>query len=507
MKRTRILPGILTWIVLLLFSSLGYSKEFPLKKLEAEILRALADFQVPGLAIGIVKDGAPVFIRGFGVKNINGREPVDENTIFGLGSASKTFNAGLAAVLVQEGKIKWDDKVVVHLPGFQLYDSWVTKETTVRDLLSHRTGVAEVGNLGLLFIGSKFGRDDVVAKTKYLPPVIGFRTGWFYCNIMFIAAGQMMARVTGQSWDDSLRDNIFAPLGMNSSSTSIRSFKPGDNLATPHWYENGRPVPIPWGNMDTAGPAGSVNSSVTDLVKWVQLHLNGGALSGKTLWGPKIQQEMFSPHSLLVDIPIGWKSLFTTYGLGWFICDYRGKKVVWHGGNCDGMSCVIGVLPEEKMGIVILQNTFPTRFEYDLMLRVVDMALGLPEAEWRSLGKSEPVSMTLEKYKQGPEERPTPPAAAQKYVGFYSSDLFGESEVRLEGERMVLWFQGFPSAVLRAKGQKAFIADFGQGVSGMFGLLLGQRAWEEVKFIADEEGAIKEMEVDKFGVFKKVARK
>ena len=137
-------------------------------------------------------------------------------------------------------------------------------------------------NLGLLFIGSKFGRDDVIAKTKHLPPVIGFRTGWFYCNIMFIAAGQMMARVTGQSWDDSLRDNIFAPLGMNSSSTSIRSFKPGDNLATPHWYENGRPVPIPWGNMDTAGPAGSVNSSVMDLVKWLQLHLKGGTLSGKT---------------------------------------------------------------------------------------------------------------------------------------------------------------------------------------------------------------------------------
>ncbi len=170
------------------------------------------------------------------------------------------------------------------------------------------------------------------------------------------------------------------------------------------------------------------------------------------------------------------------------------------------MSCVIGLLPEEKLGIVILQNTFPTRFEYDLMLRVVDMTLGLPEAEWWSLEKPEPISMTLEKYKPGPEEKPITRAAAQKYVGSYSSDLFGESEVRLEGDRMILRFQGFPSAVLRAKGQNAFIADFGQAVSGMFGLLLGQRAWQEVNFIADAEGVVKEMEAGKFGVFRKAAR-
>jgi len=168
---------------------------------------------------------------------------------------------------------------------------------------------------------------------------------------------------------------------------------------------------------------------------------------------------------------------------------------------------VIGMLPEEKLGIVILQNTFPTRFEYDLMLRVVDMSLGLPEAEWRSLGKPEPVSMPLEKYKPAPEERPIPRPEAQKYIGSYASDLFGGSEVRFEGDSLVLRFQGFPPAVLRAKGQNAFIADFGQDVSGMFGLLLGQRAWEEVKFIADDQGTVKEMNVDKFGVFKKTARK
>ena len=503
MKEIRILPKILICLGLLGLSSIAVSAELPIQKIEADIRKALADFRVPGLAIGIVKEGVAVYAKGFGVKTINGGERVDENTVFGIGSASKTFNAGLAAVLVQTGKIRWDDKVVRHMPDFRLYDAWVTQETTVRDLLSHRTGVAEADNLGLLFIGSKFGRDEVVAKAGYLPPLIGFRTGWCYSNIMFIAAGPMMAAVAGRSWDDCIRDQIFAPLGMNSSSTSIRAFAPGDNRATPHWYEDGRPIPIPWGNMDTAGPAGSINSSAADLVKWLQVHLNGGSLAGHTLWSPDIQQDMFSPHSLLVNIPIGWQTPFSTYGLGWFICEYRGRKVAWHGGNCDGMSCVIGMMPEKKLGVVILQNTFPTRFEYDLMLRIMDMELGLPETEWRSLGEARPISMTLQKYTPGPDDKSINRAAFGKYLGLYWSNLFGECEVRLEGEGAVLRFKAFPSAVLWTRGDNAFAADFGEGTSGMFGLILGQRVWEEVKFSLDENGAVKDMNVDRFGIFRK----
>ena len=501
MRGIRILPGVLICLGLLGLSSIAVSAELPRQKMEADILKALVDFRVPGLAIGIVKDGAAVYVKGFGVKTVNGREPVDENTIFGIGSASKTFNAGLAAVLVQADKIKWDDKVVRHMHNFQLYDAWVTQETTLRDLLSHRTGVGEADNFGLLFIGSKFDRDDVVAKARRLPALIGFRTGWFYSNMMFIAAGQLLAGVTGRSWDDGIRDRIFAPLGMNSSSTSIRAFAPGDNLATPHWYEDGLPTPIPWGNMDTAGPAGAINSSAADLVKWLQVHLNGGTLAGHTLWSPDIQQEMFSPHSLLVNIPIGWETPFSTYGLGWFIYEYRGQKVVWHGGNCDGMSCVIGMMPEKKMGVVILQNTFPTRFEYDLMLRIMDMESGLPETEWRSLGEAQPISMTLQKYTPGPDDKPINQTAFEKYLGFYSSDLFGECEIRLEGDKAVLRFKAFPSALLRARADNAFVADFGKGASGMFGLILGGRVWEEVKFSLDEDGAVKGMDVDRFGVF------
>ncbi len=503
MNKTRILLGILVFLSLFGWSPSAVSTELPAQELEADIRKALADFQVPGLAIGIIDKGRQVYTRGFGVKTVGGREPVDENTIFGLGSASKTFNAGLAAVLVQAGKIKWDDKVVRHTPEFRLYDAWVTQETTLRDLLSHRTGVGEADNLGLLFIGSNFGRDEVVAKAAVLPSLIGFRTGWCYSNIMFIAAGQMMAEVAGRSWDDCIRDFIFAPLGMTSSSTSIGAFVPGDNLATPHWYEGGRPTPIPWGHMDTAGPAGSVNSSVADMVKWLQVHLNGGSLAGQTLWGADVQKEMFSPHSLLVDIPIGWRTSFSTYGLGWFICEYRGRKVVWHGGNCDGMSCVVGMLPEEKMGVVILQNTFPTRFEYDLMLRVMDMGLGLPKAEWRSLEEAKPVSLTIQKYAPEPDDRPVDQAGFGRYLGTYTSDLFGECEVRLEGARAVLRFRAFPPAELWARGESAFVADFGDRARGMFGLILGARTWEEVKFDLDEAGAPKDMNVERFGVFKK----
>ncbi|MGB8952046.1 MAG: serine hydrolase domain-containing protein [Candidatus Aminicenantales bacterium] len=503
MKCIRTRPAIGICLFLFLLGTFGFSQEMPYRNLEADIQKALADFQVPGLAIGIVKDGIPVYIKGFGIKNIHAKDPVDENTIFGIGSATKTFTAGLAAVLVQEGKIQWDDKVVQHLPDFQLYDPWVTKETTIRDLLSHRTGVAEANNLGLLFIGSNFSRDSVVAKARFLIPVIGFRTGWFYNNIMFITAGQLMAGATGKSWDTNIREMIFEPLGMKASCTSIRSFKPSDNIVTPHWYEDGHPVPIPWGNMDTAGPAGAINSSVADLVKWLQVHLNGGTLSGKTLWSADIQGEMFSPHSLLVNIPLGWQTQFSTYGLGWFISEYRGNSVVWHAGNCDGMSSIIGMLPQKKLGVVILQNTFPTRFELDLMLRIMDSYLGLPEKDWRPLGSPSPISMSLPKYSQAPDEKPIAPESAQQFVGTYSSELFGKVDVRFERGKMVLRFEAYPRADLHMKGENAFVADFGDGVNGMFGLILGGRV-AEVQFVPDDGGQMKEIRIGKFGAFKKL---
>jgi CubicO group peptidase (beta-lactamase class C family) len=499
MKHVRFASVAIAGLFFFILSPILNAQDLPLDILERDIRKALVDFQVPGLAIGIVKDGRTVLLKGYGVKDIERPDAVDENTVFGLGSASKTFTAGLAAALVHEGRLRWDDRIVTHLPEFRLYDPWLTNEARLSDLLSHRVGVAD---LGLLFLGTTRGRDDVVGKVGFLPAQIGFRTGWAYNNILFIAAGQLMSRITGKSWDDSLREKIFDPLGMTASGSRFRDVGSIQNRVTPHWYENGRPVPIPWGDMDTAGPAGSVYSNAVDLVKWMRLHLDGGSLNGRTIWSPEIQKTLFSPHSLLPDIPLGWPASLSAYALGWFVTDYRGRAVVWHGGNCDGMSSVIGLCPENKLGIAILQNTFPTRFEYDLMLRIMDMFAGLPEKEWRVLGKPQPMSLALNKFTPGPDVKTPAASLVRSLEGRYVSELYGIAEVRSEGNRMMLRIRDYPAAVLHAKGGLDFVADFGDGVHGMFGLILGGQTYTPARFVAGPDGRATELIVDGFGPFK-----
>ncbi|MBN1938552.1 MAG: serine hydrolase [Candidatus Aminicenantes bacterium] len=493
-------------LALAILSSAGASvpqdRTLPLDRLEKDIEKALRDFHVPGLSIGIVKDGRTVLLKGYGVKQAGGREPVDEHTVFGLGSATKTFTAGLAAVLVEEGRLGWGDRVADHLPDFRLSETWLTKEARMDDLLSHRVGVED---LPLLFLGTTRDRNEIVAKTGLLRPQIGFRTGWAYSNIMFIAAGELAARIAGTSWDEALRDKIFDPLSMKATGSRFRNIAAVKNRVSPHWYENGEPRPIPWSNMDATGPAGSVYSSAADMVQWLRLHLEGGTLDGRKFWSSGVQAEMFFPHSLLPDIHFGWKTSLSAYALGWFVTDYRGRAVVWHGGNCDGMSAVIGLRTDDRLGIVILQNTFPTRFEYDLMLRIMDMFAGLPEYDWRDLGESETISLTLNAFSPREIEQSIDPDTSRSLEGRYVSKLYGTVDVRNEAGRLVLRFRDYPAAVLHPDGGLNFTADFGDKARGMFGLILGGRSFVQAVFSAGPDGLITRLDVLGFGEFKKLA--
>jgi len=502
MKRYLLVCFLIFGLWVLPAAPAGQQREISLEILDQDIRKALGDFQVPGMAIAIVRDGQTILLKGYGVRNIEGREPVDEYSVFGLGSASKTFAAGLAAVLVHEGRLRWEDKVADFLPEFKLYDPWLTKETRMNDLLSHRVGVAD---LALLFLGTTRSREDVVARTGFLPAMQGFRTGWAYNNILFITAGQMMARIAEMSWDEALREKIFSPLGMTSSGSLFREIASRSNRVSPHWYENGHPRPIPWSDMDTLGPAGSVYSNAADLAKWMKLHLGRGTLDGRTLWNPEIQKTMFSPHSLLPDISFGWPASFSAYALGWFVTDYRGRAIVWHSGNCDGMSAVIGLRPDDRLGIAILQNTFPTRFESDLMLRVMDMFAGLPQKEWRALGEAAPMSLALKTYSPGEKEKSLDPSFTQNLEGRYISDLYGTVDVRREGERLILRFGDYPAAVLHLQEGGIFFADFGHEARGMFGLILGGQTYAQIEFTAGRDGLITELSVKGFGSFKRTS--
>jgi len=507
MTWTGILRRIAVFPLLVLWVSSICSGQNPPAGLEVDIRRVLTEFRVPGLAVGVLKDGAAVWLEGYGVKNAGRKDPVDKNTVFGLGSLTKSFTSGLIGALVAEGKVKWDDKVVQHLPDFELYDPWMTKETTLRDLLCHRTGLEDAG---LVFIGSRFSREEIVGKARLLRPArdfgpqSGFRTVFTYNNMMYIALGQLASRVTGKSWDESVRERIFAPLRMASSTTGIRDFKPGDNLSQPHAYNvEGQPVPIAWGDMDGAGPAGGINSSAADMLDWARAHLEGGIVSGKKLWSPEVLQEMHAPQ-VLIGFPLRWEDPFQTGGLGWFVSRHRSQTLVWSAGNCDGMSSAVGLIPEKKIGVVVLVNVFRPGIEAALMLRILDAYLGVPENDRWSLGEPvDPSGLGLKHYTPaGGEASPSPPSAG-KYLGGYENEMYGRVDVRLRKGNLSLDFESYPGAVLHDKKGEEFTADFGKDVSYMFGLILGAKTYTDVTFGLDGQNRVLELKVGNMGIFRK----
>ncbi|MGH9902442.1 MAG: serine hydrolase domain-containing protein, partial [Pyrinomonadaceae bacterium] len=332
-----------------------------LKEIDEYAAKAIRDWNVPGMAVAVVKDDRLVWARGYGVRKLGEPTPVDERTLFAIASNTKAFTAAALAVLVDEGKIKWDDPVSKFLPSFQLSDPYVTRELTVRDLLSHRSGLATFGG-DLLWYETTYGRDEILRRVRFLKPGSSFRSRYGYQNIMFLAAGQVVAAAAGKPWDDFIRERFLTPLGMTSTTTSITAFKSGDNVATPHNELDGKLRVIRYGNVDGAGPAGALNSSVTDMAQWIRLQLGRGTYQGKKIFSPAVSREMWTPQSIVGGVSEQAEKFnptrhFNLYGLGWFLTDYHGRKVVSHGGGLDGMISQVAMMPEENLGVVVLTNS------------------------------------------------------------------------------------------------------------------------------------------------------
>ena len=494
MKKHKTFYLLLT--LFLLLNSL-YSQQFPLLNLDEDIQNAMKAFHVPGMAVGIVKNDSIVYQKGFGVKNVKTGAPVDIHTIFGLGSTTKTFTSGLGAILVHEGILDWDDKVIQYLPEFELYNQYVTNEVTIEDLLSHRVGI-EAANI--LWLGSTFTRNEIINKSKYLKPEYDFRSRFYYNNIMILTAGYLMGKATGKTWDDLINKKIFQPLAMESSSTCIRDLEKCENIATPHNHEGGKAIPISWGNIDNIGPAGSINSSLVDMLKWVRLHLNEGRLNGVTLWNKKIQKELQTPHSIINSSNHG-VTHFRTHGLGWHIWDFKGKVIIWHSGMCDGFYSLTGILPEENLGIVILQNINRPLFAIPLELRIIDAYLGVPQDKWWNLGKPHPLEEILpekefEEYKEKELSLPL-----SKYTGRLISEKLGGVTVVQESKRLFLHFDAYPNALLHHQSNGNFLAEFEKNVSSMFSNYVTDEPIE-VKFKIDKD-QVEQIEISRFGIFKR----
>ncbi|WPB79107.1 serine hydrolase [Archangium violaceum] len=453
-RRAAVLP-LLFVLLLVLGGSPAAGQPAPLSGFDGYTNTSLRDWNVPGLAVSVVKDGKVVFSKGYGVRKVGESAPVDEHTQLSIGSISKSFAAMGLGMLVDEGKVSWDDPVSQYLPYFQLHDPYVTRELTLRDLLVHRVGLPEVCG-GILWYGSDYSREEVLKRLRYIKPVSSFRGTFAYQNVTYMAVGEVIRAVTGKSWEDFTRERIFAPLGMNESNSLFSDLKKSKNLALPHVRIDGRPVAIAYRDSDALGPGGAIVSSAHDMARYMQLLLAEGSLDGKKLYSEKVAQELFTPQMLVPSRPSSRPELkalnswFNAYGFGWFLREYRGRKLVFHTGGMDGMAAIVMLVPEEKLGITVLSHNDGGLF-YALALRVLDAYLAAPPTDWAGIllklrGEGEKKTKEAEAALVAGRIQGTKPSLElARYAGNYRDRMYGDLSIAQEDGKLVLRFSHSPS--------------------------------------------------------------
>jgi len=417
-----------------------------LAEIDTYIQKVQRDWDVPGLAVAVVHDGRVVLARGYGVCHIDSKEPVDADTQFAIASNSKAFTAAALGILVDEGKLTWDDPVIKHLPTFQMPDAWVTREMTVRDLLCHRSGMDTFSG-DLLWYDSTYTTDEIVSRIKHLKPTSSFRSRYGYQNLMYIAAGKVLEKVSGMSWADFIRTRILEPLGMHRTTTSVTQLS--QNFASPHNGSGGNGLrALPLGNVDNSWGACGLNSSVSDLARWMQMQMAGGQWDGKSILSEPRLFEMWQPSMIQTLTPASVAlepaRNFQAYGLGYALNDWHGRKIVGHGGGLDGMISQLAMIPSEKLGVVVLTNSESgaSRFIRD---RILECALAVESRRDKSaeavvkLAAADQTAAQKRNAQDALRRADTQPSLAlSELAGRYHSLLYGDVTVALEEGRLVM---------------------------------------------------------------------
>ncbi len=437
-----------------------------LKEIDAYANKVQADWNVPGLAVAIVKDDKVIFAKGYGVRDMNKPEMVDENTLFAIASNSKAFTTASLAILIDEKKIGgWDDKVSKYLPEFQMSDSWITNELTIRDLVSHRSGLDTFSG-DLLWYDTTYSADEILRRVRYLKPVSSFRSRYGYQNLMFIAAGKIVEKVSGKSWSAFVKERILTPIGMTRTTVSVKDLK--DNFALPHNESFGGKIrALPLGNIDNSIGLAGLNSSVADIAKWFRLQLGRGKFEGKQIYSEQRAGEMWTQNMFIPVNPFPQKNAptqaFNGYGLGWFLSDYRGRKMIGHGGGLDGMISQTAMLPAENLGVVVLTNSESSASSY-LRNKVLDVFTDSPMRDWsaEALERAKTAKANEEKENQKIDASRvlnTQPTLARSnyagtyrpilsdYTGTYSSEMYGDVTITGEKSGLVLRLVPAPNFV------------------------------------------------------------
>ena len=424
-----------------------------LKEIDTYANTVMATWHGPGMAIAIVKDDKAVLTKGYGVRELGKPDKVDENTLFAIASNTKAFTTASLAILVDEGKLNWNDKVSKYLPDFQMYDPWVTNELTIRDIVSHRVGLDTFSG-DLLWYDTTYSTDEMLRRVRYLKPVSSFRSRYGYQNLMFIAAGRVLEKVSGMKWADFVRARILTPLGMNRSTTSVRDMK--DNFAMPHNESGGKLRALPPGYLDDAIGAVRLNSSVADLSKWIRLQLGRGKFEGKQIFSEGQSWQMWQPNIMQPISEAASKNNptrhFNGYGMGWGMYDYYGRKVINHSGGLDGMLSYTVLIPEENVGFVILTNNESPTFQI-MMNKIRDVFVNAPKRDWNEEAKSVMAAgktasdEEIKKVDAARVPNTKPTLATAGYAGTYTSQMYGDVIVAEENGKLVMRLGPAPNFV------------------------------------------------------------
>lgn len=436
---------------MLLNASTVMAADMPISENEIDQMasRALETFETPGMSIGILKDGELVFAKGYGVADIETGDAVTPGTVFGIGSHTKAYTVGALAILIDEGKLNWDDKVIDHIPEFRLYDPYVTREFTIRDLLTHRSGLdLGAGDL-LMFPNSNASRADIISALQHLKPVSSFRSKYDYDNLLYIVAGEIVSRVSGTPWEEFIEDRIFDPLGMTSCRSMRERLPSNAPLASPHIAVDGKITKTYWQSSEPMTAAGSINCSLIDHAKWITVQLNEGKMEdGTPLYSEDRHNEIWAPVTMLRGSAIKsgpFGEHFAGYGLGWFLSDANGELRVRHSGGLVGIVTYSNLLPEQEMAVMVFTNSMNGGPMVSMTHEILDAYLGLDNGDWitqlhdaQEESKKHAAEVMTAAAPKSSGGKPSQPN--ENYIGTYTDVWYGDIEVRQKGDDLEIAF-------------------------------------------------------------------
>lgn len=485
----------LFFVLFLLLAAPATPQPQPIAGFDAWVAKGIKDWRTPGLAVAVVKDGQVVFAQGFGVRELGKPQAVDTRTLFAIGSTTKAMTAALVGMLVDEKKIDWDAPVTKYLPWFQLKDPAVTRELSVRDLLTHRAGL---GGADYLWYGQRQSTEEILRRVRLIDPAYAVRSGFIYQNVMYAAAGAVVEAASGRPWAEMMRTRIFQPLGMRDTIATAATLASQPNVASPHALVDGEVKVIENVSVDPVAPAGSVWSNVADMAKWMQMLLDGchvGGAGGTALLSPASCAELFTPQTIapyeMYPTTRLTKPHWMTYGLGWFQQDYRGRAVDFHTGSIDGMVAIHGLIRDERLGVYVLGNLDHTELRHAIMYTVFDRFAGKPERDWSAEFLKLYTGLRDEADKARAEKEAkrvkgtAPSLPLKQLAGDYADPLHGDVRVTSEAGRLRIEYGAAFVGTLEHWHYNTFRATW----------KAGWRAPELVTFVVDEDGAAGALEM------------